>query len=47
MNPETKKLVLEGLDRLKGDDYYRAKAAFRGLNRLQMHMQHGESGKSR
>ena len=47
MTAETKKLVLQGLGRLRGDDHLRARAAFRGMTPEQMKAQHGQSGRTR
>lgn len=47
MTEETKKLVLEGLQRLRGDDYERASAAFRNCTPTQMAEQYGQSGRTR
>lgn len=47
LSKQTKKLVLQGLQYLRGDNLERAKMAFRGLNPQQMQEQHGESGKTR
>lgn len=47
MTPETKQLALEGLRRLRGDDYERAQSAFRNLTPTEMQLQHGESGHTR
>jgi hypothetical protein len=45
MNP--KQTALQALEQMKGDDSYRARIAFRGLNDKQMQEQHGQSGKTR
>lgn len=42
-----KSLILESLQRMKGDDLYRARAAFKGLTPEQMKEQHGYSGLTR
>lgn len=42
-----KQLAIQALGQMKGDDLYRARAAFRGLTPAQMHEQHGQSGKTR
>lgn len=42
-----KEIVLSALNSYKGDDVYRARAAFKGFSIIQMGAQHGESGKSR
>lgn len=42
-----KALILEALCRMKGDDLYRARAAFKGLTSEQMKEQHGYSGRTR
>jgi hypothetical protein len=47
MTKETKLLVLDGLSRLRGDDYERASRAFHGLTPEQMQEQHGQSGNTR
>ncbi len=39
-----KQLAIHALENMKGDDLYRAKTAFRGLDMTQ---QHGHSGKTR
>jgi hypothetical protein len=44
---ETKRIVLAALDRIRGDDYLRAMAAFRGLTPAEMQQQHGASGRTR
>jgi hypothetical protein len=40
-------LAIAALERYKGDDTQRARAAFRGMSTAEMHEQHGRSGKSR
>jgi len=47
MTKATKDLVLQGLSRLRGDDYERASHAFRAFTPTQMQEQHGQSGKTR
>jgi len=47
MTSETKKLVLQGLSTLRGDNLERAEMAFRGLSVAQMQEQHGQSGETR
>lgn len=42
-----KELAIQALQNMKGDDTYRARAAFRGMNAEQMKQQHGQSGKTR
>lgn len=45
---EYKELAIQALQNMKGDDTYRARAAFRGLSFEQMQKeQYGESGKTR
>jgi CRISPR/Cas system-associated protein Csm6 len=46
MTKETKELVLKELNRLRGDDYERAKAAFRNRTPKQMQEIYGASGKT-
>lgn len=45
--PEIRRDLLAGLGRLRGDDLYRARAAFRGMSATQMAEQHGQSGRTR
>lgn len=40
-------LIIQALQRMKGDDLYRARAAFKGLTPEQMKEQHGYSGLTR
>jgi len=42
-----KKTTLRYLEGARGDDLYRASAAFRGMTLYQMNEQYGESGKTR
>lgn len=42
-----KELAIQALQNMKGDDTYRARAAFRGMSAEQMKEQHGHSGKTR
>jgi len=44
---EHKKLAIQALESVRGDDLYRARAAFRGLSAEEMGKQHGQSGKTR
>lgn len=46
MTKETKDLCLSGLERMRGDDYRRAKAAFRNHTPEQMETIYGFSGKT-
>jgi hypothetical protein len=41
------KLAIEALQNMRGDDYTRAKRAFRGMTDDQMKQQFGESGRTR
>ncbi len=43
----SKQLAIHALENHKGDDLYRAKAAFRGLTAEEMKKLHGASGKTR
>ena len=47
MTQKTRELALRGLECLRGDDLYRAKAAFKGLSAKEMGMPHGQSGRTR
>jgi hypothetical protein len=47
MTSTTKKLLLRLIEQHRGDDLYRAKAAFRGLSPEQMQEQYGASGQTR
>ena len=47
MTKETRDMVMAGLSRMRGDDYERATAAFRGLTPTQMQEQYGLSGRTR
>lgn len=47
MTKETKRMVLDGLSRLRGDDYERAERAFRQFTPTEMADMHGESGQTR
>ena len=40
-------LAIQALQNMKGDDTYRARAAFKGMSFSQMKEQHGMSGKTR
>ena len=42
-----KELAIRALQNMKGDDTYRARAAFRYFSEAQMREQHGMSGKTR
>lgn len=42
-----KEITLRALENYRGDDLYRARAAFRGLSDEEMGKQHGHSGKTR
>jgi hypothetical protein len=42
-----KELAIRALQSMKGDNLYRARAAFRGMTEAQMQEQHGYSGKTR
>lgn len=44
---EHKQLALRALEQMRGDDLYRARAAFRNCTPEQMHQQWGNSGKTR
>ena len=47
-NPEDlRELVLRVLGQYRGDDLYRAKAAFRDCTQEEMQQQYGESGRTR
>jgi len=41
------KLAIEAVYASRGDDFQRAKLAFRGLSKEEMQEQHGESGQTR
>lgn len=47
MTKTTKRLVLAGLQLLRGDDYERALVAFRSLSADQMQEPYGQSGQTR
>lgn len=47
MTPTTKRLVIDALIRLQGDDVFRARHAFKRLTPAQMQEQHGQSGQTR
>ena len=40
-------LAINALKTIKGDDFYRAKIAFRGLTEKQLNEMHGDSGKTK
>ena len=42
-----KDLVIRALEAYKGDDFYRARAAFRGCTPEKMQEEYGQSGKTR
>ncbi len=42
-----KQLAIQALENMRGDDLYRARAAFRRCSPQQMNEQYGESGKTR
>jgi len=42
-----KQLAIQALEQMRGDDLYRARAAFRNCTPAQMQEQYGESGKTR
>ncbi len=42
-----KELAIQALEQMKGDDLWRAMAAFDGMSPEQMREQHGKCGKSR
>lgn len=42
-----RELAIRALQQMKGDDLYRAEAAFRGLPPDEMKRQYGDSGKTR
>lgn len=46
-NEDHKKLAIQALENMRGDDIHRARAAFRSLTPAQMQEQHGQSGKTR
>lgn len=46
MNPH-QKLAIRALERMRGEDSARARAAFRGMTKEQMGEQFGESGQTR
>jgi hypothetical protein len=47
MTTEIKTTLLLALDQYRGDDYERAKAAFRGYSVEEMNTEHGHSGQTR
>jgi hypothetical protein len=42
-----KKLALQALSQMRGDDLFRAQMAFKNMTPKEMNMQHGQSGKTR
>lgn len=47
MDEPTKRTILQALEIYRGDDLYRARATFRGLNWDEMQKQHGHSSPTR
>ncbi len=42
-----KDTIRQALEQFRGDDLYRAKAAFRGLSTAEMNKEYGQSGQTR
>jgi hypothetical protein len=47
MSNEHKTLAMRALENMRGDDLYRARAAFSNLTDAELDLQHGYSGKTR
>ena len=46
MTNEIKQTILDALEQFQGDDYERAKRAFRGFSKADMQKQFGQSGET-